>query len=199
MRLVLCGEGETGRVHELADGKTSVGRSWGNMLVIPDESVSRRHGEILVWGNEVIVRDFGSRNGTKVGERLVTGGQCPVRCGELVRFGSVQARLEIDRANTERRQLEDSLEDVTAIHHFSKFQRVQNKRAGDHSDEVARLAVELTPWPEFGEHTMLVERPGPGCDEPAAPSCSAPQEIDSLVPRLLGLLRWLMRRGWPGA
>lgn len=195
LKLVFCSEGVPGRVHELVEGKTSVGRSTRNMLAIPDESISRRHGEILVWGNEVIVRDFGSRNGTKVGNRLVTSSQCPVRSGERIRFGSVEARLEIDRGNTERRELEASLEDVTAIHHYSKFRRVQSNRDGDHVNEVAPPGFKMTPWPEFGEHTMLVESAEQGCAQPAAPSSSDRQEIGSPVPGLSGLLRWLMRQG----
>jgi pSer/pThr/pTyr-binding forkhead associated (FHA) protein len=88
MRLVFCSKRASERIHELVEGRTSVGRSGANMLAIRDDSVSRRHGGILTWGSEVIVRDFGSRNGTWVGDKLLNGAQFSVAPGEGIRFGS---------------------------------------------------------------------------------------------------------------
>lgn len=85
-----------GRVHELAEGTTTVGRSSDNLLVLSDPSVSAGHGEILVHGPEVIVRDLGSRNGTVVEGRRLVHGQTQVLSGQVVRFGRVEVRLELD-------------------------------------------------------------------------------------------------------
>jgi pSer/pThr/pTyr-binding forkhead associated (FHA) protein len=79
---------------ELPDGKVTVGRNSRNMLVISDNSVSSDHAELLVEGNEVIVRELHSRNGTFVnGVRVQT--QSGVLHGQTIRFGKVDLRLDL--------------------------------------------------------------------------------------------------------
>lgn len=95
-KLIFMGEKFAGRVYEFAVEKTSVGRGDHNTLTIQDASVSHSHGEILVYGTEVIVRDLGSSNGTLVnGERIQAQQQRPLTDGQIVKFGAVEARLEI--------------------------------------------------------------------------------------------------------
>ncbi len=82
---------------DLPEGTTRVGRSSRNNLVLSDPSVSADHCELVVSWNEVIVRDHGSSNGTWVaGMRVNAGGQLPVNHGDIIRFGRVEARLELD-------------------------------------------------------------------------------------------------------
>ena len=70
-KLVFVGEHFAGRVYELTQEKTTVGRSDRNLLIVHDPSVSHAHCEILVNGPEVIVIDLSSANGTYVnGTRL---------------------------------------------------------------------------------------------------------------------------------
>lgn len=80
---------------DLPEGKTTVGRSSRNSLVLNDVSVSASHCEVLVSWNEVILRDLGSSNGTWVAGVRVNGQQ-PANHGECIRFGRVEARLELD-------------------------------------------------------------------------------------------------------
>jgi predicted component of type VI protein secretion system len=84
----------------LPEGKTKVGRHPANNLVIRDDSVSSDHCEILVSWHEVILREHGSKNGTWVAGKRVTG-QLPVNHGDMIRFGRVEARLELDQPQTE--------------------------------------------------------------------------------------------------
>ncbi|MCG2887344.1 MAG: FHA domain-containing protein [Vulcanisaeta sp.] len=44
----------------------TLGRSPENIVVIPDPTVSRKHAVITVMGNEVVVKDLNSTNGTYV-------------------------------------------------------------------------------------------------------------------------------------
>jgi predicted component of type VI protein secretion system len=97
-KLVFIDHNFSGKVYPLTIEKTTIGRSEENILVIRDPSLSSRHCEILVHGEEVIVRDLGSRNGTMVGKRLLKNQQSPVKNGEVVRFGAVDARVEIEVA-----------------------------------------------------------------------------------------------------
>jgi predicted component of type VI protein secretion system len=97
-KLVFIDRNFTGRVYPLTIEKTTVGRSDENVLVIRDSSLSARHCEILVNGTEVIVRDLGSRNGTLVDGRMLRNQQSAVKNGQIVRFGLVDARVEIESA-----------------------------------------------------------------------------------------------------
>lgn len=80
---------------ELPEGTTTVGRSSRNRIVLNDPSVSGDHGDLLVSWNEVIVRDHGSSNGTWVAGVRVNG-QRPANHGDVIRFGRVEARVELD-------------------------------------------------------------------------------------------------------
>jgi hypothetical protein len=68
-------------------GGLTLGRRPGNSVQIPDASVSGRHAEVEVRGSEVVLRDLGSTNGTRVGgervsERRLTHGD-PVQLGNV--------------------------------------------------------------------------------------------------------------------
>lgn len=80
---------------DLPEGQNTVGRSSRNRLVLNDASVSASHCELWVNGNEVIVRDLGSSNGTWVAGVRVDG-QRPANHGDVIRFGRIEARLELD-------------------------------------------------------------------------------------------------------
>jgi hypothetical protein len=106
-----------GQGFELPEGKTTVGRAPGNTLVIEAPSVSAQHCQILVYGSEVIVRDEGSTNGTWVNQSRVRG-QTAVQNGQTIRFGSVEARLELPAQKEEEDQTEH-----TAIYLHARAQR----------------------------------------------------------------------------
>ncbi|MGQ9657850.1 MAG: FHA domain-containing protein [Fimbriimonadales bacterium] len=70
----------------------TIGREAGNLLVIPDPSVSRHHARIALENGTLVVYDLGSTNGVFVNGQRVQ--QRALRAGDLVRFGSVQFRVE---------------------------------------------------------------------------------------------------------
>ena len=91
-RLVLLTEGFTGRSFELKAERSTVGRLEDNNFQIPAPSVSSHHCEILLKGNDVVVKDLDSTNGTFInGEQISELG---LQVGQTVRFGSIEARLE---------------------------------------------------------------------------------------------------------
>lgn len=91
-RLVLLSEGYTGRTYELKGEKTTVGRVSDNAFEIPESSVSSHHAEILLQGNDVLVRDLGSTNGTFInGEQI---NEAVLKPGQILRLGTVEMRLE---------------------------------------------------------------------------------------------------------
>lgn len=116
-KLIFAGEQFEGQTCVLAEGKTSVGRAPDSMLIIEDSSVSAQHCHILVYGQEVIVRDAGSTNGTWVNGYRVRG-QTAVQNGQTIRFGSVEARLELPP-----RKFEEDDTEKTAIYLHARLSR----------------------------------------------------------------------------
>jgi pSer/pThr/pTyr-binding forkhead associated (FHA) protein len=91
-RIVLLSEGLTGRTYELKAEKTTVGRVEDNTFQIPDGSVSSHHCELLLRGNDVVVRDLDSTNGSFInGERIT---EAVLKPGHILRLGMVEMRLE---------------------------------------------------------------------------------------------------------
>lgn len=91
-KLVILSEGMIGRSHELTVDKTTIGRVEDNTFAITDPSVSSHHCEVLLRGNEVVVRDLNSTNGTYInGEKI---GEAPLKPGQILRLGQIELRLE---------------------------------------------------------------------------------------------------------
>jgi len=91
-RLVVLSEGYTGRTYELKVEKTTVGRLEDNAFQIPDPSVSSHHCEIILKGEEVIVKDLNSTNGSYINGEQVT--EAPLKSGQILRLGQIDVRLE---------------------------------------------------------------------------------------------------------
>jgi len=158
-KLIFIDENFSGRVYELMLEKTTVGRGDQNTLVIRDTSLSSTHCEILMHGSEVIVRDLDSRNGTFVeGIRLNKQGQ--IKSGQKVRFGSVEARLELDAAR------DDSATEITAIYTLGKIMRDQRKAEKQPKPGNPSMQLEPDVQPRAEEQTILIPRaavsPPPG-------------------------------------
>lgn len=91
-KLVLLSEGFAGRTYELNVEKTTVGRVEDNAFQIAEPSVSSHHAEIILKGNDVLIKDLGSTNGTFInGEKITEGVLKP---GQTLKMGSVEMRLE---------------------------------------------------------------------------------------------------------
>ena len=75
-----------------AEGTVTLGRSRDCDCVLAEPSVSRRHAELRREGGRWVLRDLGSRNGTRVnGVRLLDEAEvCP---GDRVSFGDARFRL----------------------------------------------------------------------------------------------------------
>src|SRR5688572_17816092 len=95
-KLVVLSEGLTGRSYELKVDKTTVGRLEDNAFQIAEQSVSSHHCELLLKGNDVIVRDLNSTNGTYINGEKVS--EKVLKPGQILRLGNVEARLETDGA-----------------------------------------------------------------------------------------------------
>lgn len=78
---------------EIREGHYVMGRSLDSDVVVNDSNVSRRHAEFVCAAGEVVVRDLGSTNGTKVNGVTVTGEQI-LRHGDVIGLGAVTITFE---------------------------------------------------------------------------------------------------------
>ena len=93
-KLVVLSEGFAGRSCELKVDKTTIGRVEDNTFPITEPSVSSHHCEVLLRGEEVLVKDLGSTNGTFInGQKIAEGVLKP---GQILRVGQIEVRLESD-------------------------------------------------------------------------------------------------------
>ena len=104
-RLVVLSEGLTGRSHELKAEKTTVGRIEDNTFQIPDPSVSSHHCEVILKGNDVVIRDLNSTNGTFINGQQIT--EATLKPSQILRLGQVEVRLEGDQAGTPKKMTLD--------------------------------------------------------------------------------------------
>ena len=78
----------------LADGAFVIGRAPEAGIHVDAGGVSRLHARIVVSGTDARVEDLGSKNGTFVGGRPVTG-SCPLKDGDEVRVGPVALTFRV--------------------------------------------------------------------------------------------------------
>lgn len=86
---------------ELSPGENLLGRDRRSIAWFDSPTVSRRHARILVTADQAILEDLGSRNGTRIGGKRITG---PVRLSDLdeVKLGSlVMVFRVLEEAETE--------------------------------------------------------------------------------------------------
>jgi pSer/pThr/pTyr-binding forkhead associated (FHA) protein len=93
-KLVVLSAGMTGRTQELKVEKTTIGRVEDNAFQIAEPSVSSHHCEVLLRGNDVVVKDLNSTNGTFInGEKVA---ESVIKPGQILRLGQIEMRLETD-------------------------------------------------------------------------------------------------------
>ena len=92
-KLVVLTQSMAGRSCDLASERTTIGRVEENNFQISEPSVSSRHCEILLRGNDVVVKDLGSTNGTFInGEKITEEGV--LKPGQTLRLGNIELKLD---------------------------------------------------------------------------------------------------------
>ncbi len=174
-RLVFIDKTFAGQSYQFTREKTTVGRGDQNDLVIRDSSVSSRHCEILVYGYDVIVIDLNSSNGTFInGLRLK--GQAQLKSGQVVGFGSVEARLELDPPTDW-----DDASAITAVQALRHYERQQQHAPASPPPAKVSLTPAAAPAANSAEQTILMPRPAP--PQPAlVPQASTPAEATPRTP-----------------
>jgi serine phosphatase RsbU (regulator of sigma subunit)/pSer/pThr/pTyr-binding forkhead associated (FHA) protein len=79
--------------HELKEGIHVIGRADDAGVKVAQPSVSRRHAEIVVNGRDILLRDLGSHNGTKLNGAQVST-DVSVHMGDLIEVANQTFRVE---------------------------------------------------------------------------------------------------------
>ena len=139
--------------YELILEKTTVGRGNHNTLVICDNSVSMTHCEILMNGPEIIVRDLDSSNGTFI-DRMRLNKQAQAKSGQTIRFGQVEARLELDEPTHNEHET-----NVTAVYDLAEYQRRKRREDRKKHPSPAGKVEPSVIGTDTGSQTVLMPRP----------------------------------------
>lgn len=91
-KLVVITKGLVAAAHELGESWVTIGRADGNDFQIVATSISGRHCEVRLLGEELVVRDLQSTNGTFIDGKKISEGI--VKPGQIWRLGEVELQLE---------------------------------------------------------------------------------------------------------
>ena len=111
----------------LSDGLTSIGRDEDCNLILLGSRVSRRHAEIEVSGDEVVLRDLKSRSGTLVDGKRTT--EAKLVDGTVIEIASTKLRLVAKLPEPKRKLQKDSIaekDSAEATQGLSPFQNFLN-------------------------------------------------------------------------
>ncbi len=92
IKLVIISKNVTAAPLELGEGWATIGRADGNTLQIVEPSISGRHCEVQRRGEDLLVRDLLSTNGTFVGGKRIS--EAVLSLGQTLRLGDVELRTE---------------------------------------------------------------------------------------------------------
>jgi hypothetical protein len=83
-----------GRTYPLAIGSTVIGRGDQATLRLPDVGISRRHARIDYDGNQVVLTDLGSTNGSMVNGQRVSA--VALNPGDMLQIGTTTLTFRVD-------------------------------------------------------------------------------------------------------
>jgi pSer/pThr/pTyr-binding forkhead associated (FHA) protein len=134
--------------HELTEDTVTVGRVSDNTIQIEDASVSSHHAELSLHGDDYVLKDLGSTNGTRVnGTAIAAEDQVPLQPGFVVRFGSISVRYLSESAGEQQPMPEESEPAVApaatsvAPVDFANASPFQKKKKEKDTSSMAVLAV----------------------------------------------------------
>ncbi|MEI8132353.1 MAG: FHA domain-containing protein [Leptolinea sp.] len=87
-QLVIRSGAGAGKLFPLEKTEIHVGRDVTNDLVISEEKISRRHARLYTEGDQYVVEDLGSTNGTFINGARLSGPHL-LRVGEQITFGEI--------------------------------------------------------------------------------------------------------------
>jgi pSer/pThr/pTyr-binding forkhead associated (FHA) protein len=127
-KLVVLTESIKGLTHELKVERTTVGRVDDNTFQIAEPSVSSHHCEILLKGNDVVVKDLNSTNGTFINSERIT--EATLKPGQTLRLGQIELKLD-GPAPSSKKQLDATMVIPQGVKRDEIGTSVQSARLSD--------------------------------------------------------------------
>ena len=91
-KLVVATPPLAGQSFDVTEEKASVGRLADNKICLAEASVSSHHCELQAKGDEILVKDLNSTNGTFINGDPVK--EATLKPGQTLRLGSIELRYE---------------------------------------------------------------------------------------------------------
>ena len=102
-KLVVLTVGFNDRSLEVKPEKTTVGRLEDNNFPLAEPSVSSHHCEIWAKGDDIVIKDLGSTNGSYINEKqLEPNKEATLRPGQVLRLGQIELRYETGKKQTDQ-------------------------------------------------------------------------------------------------
>jgi len=102
-KLVVLTVGFNDRSLEVKPEKTTVGRLEDNQFPLAEPSVSSHHCEIWAKGDDIVIKDLGSTNGSYINEKqLEPNKEATLRPGQVLRLGQIELRYETGKKQTDQ-------------------------------------------------------------------------------------------------
>lgn len=111
--LKVVGGKHNGREIKVVGSKFTIGRAEGADLRPTSDLISRNHCGIFIEKGEVVVEDFGSRNGTFINGERISGRQT-ARPGDCLRVGRLQFELVLDPSRSVKKEKVASVVEAAA-------------------------------------------------------------------------------------
>lgn len=107
MNLYISYKIDSKEIHYLLEKKiTSLGRAYENDVIISDISVSRHHAEIIKEGDDFVIRDLESRNGTFLNSKKIK--ESVIKPGDIIRIGNFEIKVSRKESEVEITEEVDS-------------------------------------------------------------------------------------------
>jgi DNA-binding winged helix-turn-helix (wHTH) protein len=91
----------------LQAGDNILGRTAPGVVALESPTISRRHACVRISGDQAVIEDLGSKNGTWIGQVRVTAAPAAVKDGDELRLGSVILRVRFGASATSTETLVD--------------------------------------------------------------------------------------------
>jgi pSer/pThr/pTyr-binding forkhead associated (FHA) protein len=102
-KLVALTPGLNALTFEVTPERSSVGRLDDNRFPVPEASVSSHHCEVWLKGDDIMVKDLNSTNGTFVNDvQVAPEKEVAVRPGQTLRLGQVDLRHETGKKQSDQ-------------------------------------------------------------------------------------------------
>ncbi|MCS4277951.1 FHA domain-containing protein [Mycetocola lacteus] len=91
-RLVILSGPRAGQDRPLGTGPISIGRSSDSNVILKDDYTSTHHARLLLWGEDWMLQDLDSTNGTFLDGKRISA-PTPIHLGDVIKVGATTFEL----------------------------------------------------------------------------------------------------------